>query len=359
MKRFLLIILAIVAVGALNAQPTKRRTTTSNAAAAKQTKKTESSTDRASLMFPTSVAMPEDVVWKRDLYRTLDLMQDKNAPLYYPVEPQGRQVNLFTYLFRLMLTGRVNAYTYKLDGVESFEPKDKLAVKDMLERYGIYYEESGGKYNVETNDVPSAEVTRYYIKESVFLDQRTGTFSTKVTALCPVLMRGADDWGGDATPYPLFWMNYEEIAPWLAKLPMMASNYNNTTTMTADDYFTMNRYDGKVYKTNNLQGKALANICKTDSDLVKAQKKIEKEIKDFKGGVYGHLTHEDSVKQALKDSLAAVAAAQNAKVKPSSRTGSKTVVKTSSARSSRSGAASSKGTATPTATRVSARRQRR
>lgn len=359
MKRFLLIILAIVAVGALNAQPTKRRTTTSNAAAAKQTKKTESSTDRASLMFPTSVAMPEDVVWKRDLYRTLDLMQDKNAPLYYPVEPQGRQVNLFTYLFRLMLTGRVNAYTYKLDGVESFEPKDKLAVKDMLERYGIYYEENGGKYNVETNDVPSAEVTRYYIKESVFLDQRTGTFSTKVTALCPVLMRGADDWGGDATPYPLFWMNYEEIAPWLAKLPMMASNYNNTTTMTADDYFTMNRYDGKVYKTNNLQGKALANICKTDSDLVKAQKKIEKEIKDFKGGVYGHLTHEDSVKQALKDSLAAVAAAQNAKVKPSSRAGSKTVVKTSSARSSRSEAASSKSSSTPTATRVSARRQRR
>lgn len=359
MKRFLLIIMAVMAVGTLSAQPAKRRTTTSNNAAAAKAKKAETSTDRASLMFPTSAVMPEDVVWKRDLYRTLDLMQDKNAPLYYPVEPQGRQVNLFTYLFRLMLTGRINAYTYKLDGVESFEPKDKLAVKDMLERYGIYYEESNGKYTVEANDVPSAEVTRYYIKESVYLDQRTGTFSTKVTALCPVLMRGADDWGGEATPYPLFWLNYDDVAPWLAKLPMMASNYNNTTTMTADDYFTMNRYDGKIYKTNNLQGRALANICKTDSDLVMAQKKIEKEIADFRGGVYGHMTHEDSIKQAYKDSVAAVAAAQNVKVKASSRTSARTTARTTSTRSSRSGAASSKGTSTPTATRVSARRQRR
>ena len=96
-------------------------------------------------MFPTTATMPEDVVWKRDIYRQLDLTKDKNAPMYYPVEPMGRQVNLFTYLFRLILTGRINAYTYKLDGNESFDEKDKLAVKDMLERYGIYYEENNGK----------------------------------------------------------------------------------------------------------------------------------------------------------------------------------------------------------------------
>lgn len=339
--------------GIVSAQPTKRRTTTSNAAA-QQTKK--QATDRASLMFPTAAEMPEDVVWKRDIYRTLDLTKDKNAALYYPVEPQGRQVNLFTYLFHLMLSGRINAYTYKLDGVESFEAKDKLAVKDVLERYGIYYEEKDGKYSVETNDVPSAEVTRYYIKESVYLDQRTGTFSTKVTALCPVLMRGADEWGGDATPYPLFWINYDEVASWLAKLPVMSSNYNNTTTMTADDYFTMNHYDGKIYKTNNLQGKALANYCKTDSDMVKEQKKIEREIKIFEGGVYGHMTHEDSVRQAQKDSIAAVRlAAQQTKAKTKT-TSSRQV----SARSSRSATSSSaKISSAPTATRVSVRRQRR
>ena len=112
----------------------------------------------------------------------------------------------------------------------------------MLDRYSIYYEEKDGRFTVENNDIPSAEVTRYYLKECVYVDQRTGTVQRKVTALCPVLMRGADDFGGEATPYPLFWLNYDEIAPWLAKLPVMSSNLNNVSNMTADDYFTMNRY---------------------------------------------------------------------------------------------------------------------
>ena len=144
MKRILsLITVTLLLAGTAIAQPTKTRVPKQDAPgqAAGQAGKS-SATDRAALMFPTTAAMPDDVVWKRDIYRQLDLTKDKNAPMYYPVEPMGKQVNLFTYLFRLILTGRVNAYTYKLDGNESFDEKDKLAVKDMLERYGIYYEEN-------------------------------------------------------------------------------------------------------------------------------------------------------------------------------------------------------------------------
>lgn len=352
MKRILsFITVTLLMASVAMAQPAKTR-----AAATQETEQTgkTNATDRASLMFPTTAVMPEDVVWKRDIYRQLDLTKDKNAPMYYPVEPMGRQVNLFTYLFRLILTGRINAYTYKLDGNESFDEKDKLPVKDLLERYGIYYEENNGKLTVADSDVPSAEATRYYLKESIYMDQRTGTFSTKVTALCPVLMRGADEFSTDATPYPLFWVNYDDIAPWLAKLPMMPSDLNNVTNMTADDYFAMNRYEGKIYKTNNMQGKMLSNYCETDSDLVAEQKRIEKQIDDFEKNVWGSGFLPDTTK---KDSLDAEMAAKEAKAakKPifgSSRS-SKSNNEGSSARKEREEAPAS------TSPRVSARRQRR
>lgn len=337
----------------LYAQPAKRRVTTSNAAAKRGATSKKAESDRAALMFPVKQSMPEDVVWKRDVYRTLDLTKDANVPLYYPVEPRGRQVNLFTYVFHLMLSGRVDAYTYKLDGVESFDKKDKMEVRDVLDRYRIYYEEKDGKFVVESNDVPSAEVTRYYIKESVYLDQRTGTFSTKVTAICPVLMRGADDFGGEATPYPLFWLNYDEVAPWLSRLPVMASNLNNVTNMTVDDYFAMNRYDGKIYKTNNMQGLALANYCKTDSAMVKEQKRIEKEIYDFEEGVWGHMSKEDSIKAAREDSIRIAKEgpkAQKKTARRSSKSGGSSSVKTQKPKSSGGGSS---------APRVSVRRQRR
>lgn len=335
----------------LYAQPAKRRVTTSNAAAKRGATSKKAESDRAALMFPVKQSMPEDVVWKRDVYRTLDLTKDANAPLYYPVEPRGRQVNLFTYVFHLMLSGRVDAYTYKLDGVESFDKKDKMEVRDVLDRYRIYYEEKDGKFVVENNDVPSAEVTRYYIKESVYLDQRTGTFSTKVTAICPVLMRGADDFGGEATPYPLFWLNYDEIAPWLSRLPVMASNLNNVTNMTVDDYFAMNRYDGKIYKTNNMQGLALANYCKTDSAMVKEQKRIEKEIYDFEEGVWGHMSKEDSIKAAREDSIRIA--------KEGTKTRKQSARRSSSGGSSSVKAPKQKSSGGGSAPRVSVRRQRR
>lgn len=94
-KIFLLLMLAGLTIGA-NAQPEARRQAQQKA---KQQSNANNMTTRAQIMFPTSATMGDDVVWRRDIYRELDLNDDANAPLYYPVEPVGGQMNLFTYMF--------------------------------------------------------------------------------------------------------------------------------------------------------------------------------------------------------------------------------------------------------------------
>ena len=355
MKRLFFVLLGVALYVQAEAQPARRRVKPNDA------DKAEKTVDRASLQFPVAVELPEDVVWRRDVYRQLDLTLDKNAPLYYPVEPSAGQINLFTYLFDLLLTGKITAYQYKLDGNESFTSRDKVDVKELLERYHIYYEEQNGRPRVNASDIPSAEVSRYYIKESSYFDQRTSTFRTKVTALCPVLMRG-DDFGGEATPYPLFWLKYDDISTYLARHTMMASNYNNVTNMTAADYFSMNLYDGKIYKTNNMQGKVLANYCKTDSAMANEQKRIEKQLSDFEKHVWGH---DDSV---AVDSTAAKEAVETKKEKASRTTRNSRRASASSDDSkkakaektkvskTRRGSSGGGGASTP---RVTVRRQRR
>ena len=355
MKRLFFVLLGVALYVQAEAQPARRRVKPNDA------DKAEKTVDRASLQFPVAVEVPEDVVWRRDVYRQLDLTLDKNAPLYYPVEPSAGQINLFTYLFDLLLTGKITAYQYKLDCNESFTSRDKVDVKELLERYHIYYEEQNGRPRVNASDIPSAEVSRYYIKESSYFDQRTSTFRTKVTALCPVLMRG-DDFGGEATPYPLFWLKYDDISTYLARHTMMASNYNNVTNMTAADYFSMNLYDGKIYKTNNMQGKVLANYCKTDSAMANEQKRIEKQLSDFEKHVWGH---DDSV---AVDSTAAKEAVETKKEKASRTTRNSRRASASSDDSkkakaektkvpkTRRGSSGGGGASTP---RVTVRRQRR
>ena len=294
MKRILMIMTVALVTMTASAQPKARR----NAAASNKTQAAQQMTQRARLMYPTALDMPQDVVWRRDIYRELDLNIDANAGLYYPVEPIDKQLNLFTYVFKLALNGYIPVYEYRLDGNEVFSDSAKVAMKTILDNYHIFYEEKNGKIRVDNSDIPSAEVKMYYLKESAYYDQANATFRRKVISLCPVMMRD-DDFGGEASKYPLFWVKYSDLEPFLNKQTVMTSNLNNAAVMTLDDYFTMNRYEGKIYKTTNMLGRTLAQYCQNDSALKKEQMKIEGELKAFEQNIFGD--------QAKKDSLDSIA----------------------------------------------------
>ena len=343
-KKLLFISLLLCVVQFAIAQPPARR--------AQQQRAQQSSANtismRAQLSYPTEAKMAEDVVWRRDIYRELDLTQDANAGLYYPVEPMGTQMNLFCYIFKLMMTGNIRAYEYRLDGNETFEDSARVRPLAFLDNYHVYYERTDRGIRIDDSDIPSREVTAYYIKESAYYDQATATFHTKVLALCPIMKR-VDDFGDGATSYPLFWVKYEDLAPFLSKQTIMTSNLNNAAVMSVDDYFTKNLYKGKIYKTNNMLGRTLSQEYPTDSAMANAQKRIEAEIKLFEKNMWGD--------QARKDSLDSIAKlnpkdVKSKRVKRNRRAaGKKTTVKSS--RSRRTSSSSSNSPA-----RVTVRRQR-
>lgn len=250
-------------------------------------KKSETSlSERAKAQYTAQMPSPTDVVWKRDIYRTLDMTKEKNAALYYPVEPLGDRVNLFTLVIRLVADGKVPAYEYRSDGNELFTESNKYKVTDMLDKFYIYYEEKDGKLTIADSDIPSSEVLSYFIKESSFYDQRTATYTTRITAICPVLHRSGD-FGSETTKYPMFWLNYDEVSPYFGMTPLMTSSYNNVSNMSIDDYFVRSLYEGDIYKTANLQNKLLAQYCPNDTALKAEQQRIEKELVTFENKLWG------------------------------------------------------------------------
>jgi hypothetical protein len=91
-----------------------------------------------------SQADTDNAKWLRIIYRYLDLSDDKNAPLYYPVQPEQGTTNLFTMIFRLLSDGKINAYEY-VDGNEVFTDKYQIKFKEFLNRFSIYNEVQNGK----------------------------------------------------------------------------------------------------------------------------------------------------------------------------------------------------------------------
>ncbi len=374
MKRINLIVLLIVVncqLATVNcfAQPQKSRVQNNRTTAARNAAAV--GTDRASLMFPTAVDVPEDPSWRRDIYRSIDLTKDENAALYYPVEPQGGQMNLFTLLFKLLNTGKIPAYEYQLDGIENFQQSNRMHFKDLLDRQKISYEVDGNSIKVEQADIPSADVLSYYVKESSYYDQNTATYHSRIVALCPVLHKAADEYYVRETvseddddqsslniqKFPLFWVKYDDIKTYLSGQDVMTSNLNNAARMSMDDFFSTNHYKGDIYMTTNMQNKSLQQYCATDSLLKKEQTRIEKQMTDFEEHIWS--TPVDSVEQARRDSIAAL----NLKGKKARKAAE---ASSSAARSSRRAASSSKkeksggnssggGNGAP---RVSVRRQR-
>jgi gliding motility associated protien GldN len=291
--------------------------------------------------------IPEEVVWRRDIYRELDLTDDANAGLYFPVEPQGKQLNLFTYIFKLAQNGYIPVYEYPTDGSDNFSNEARVQMQTILDNYHIYYEEQDGKLKVDNSDIPSAEVKKFYLKESAYYDQANSSFHIKVLALCPVMLRD-DDFGGEATQYPLFWVKYSDLEPFLNRQTIMASSLNNAATMSMDDFFTLNSYRGKIYKTNNAQGKTLLQLCDGDVDKMTAeQKRIEAELAAFHKTIFGDQAKKDSL-----DSIAALDVKNTKKVKS----------KSSSSRSKKSKASKPKSSSSTSSSnssaRVTVRRQR-
>ena len=295
-RRFITFIITTLLVATASAQPPRRQQE-------QQTQKNSSAvtlSERARLQYSANSTTPTELTWKRDIYRELDLTKEKNAALYYPEEPLGDRVNFFTLIFNLILENKITAYEYRLDGNELFTKDNVLDVENMLDKFYILYEKEGNKYVVQPADIPSLLVTKYYIKESNYVEQGTSNYSTRVTAICPVFMNS--DAGTELTPYPMFWLNYDEISPYLGQTQVMTSSYNNTTNMSLDDYFVMRQYEGDIYKTSNLRNQPLAEYCENDSALVEEQIRIEKQLTDFENSLWSKSDDKQKVESDSSES---------------------------------------------------------
>ena len=121
--------------------------------------------------------------------------------------------------------------------------------------------------------------------------------------------------------------------------------------MNLDDYFTMNKYKGKIYKTANRLGKTLAQIAGNDSTKYSAEQlRIEAELEAFRQNIFGEKAKKDSI-----DSLANVDP-KAAKAARSGRNAKEPKEKTARVRTKRERSSSSSSSSG--AARVSVRRER-
>ena len=130
---------------------------------------------------------------------------------------------------------------------------------------------------------------------------------SRVEAICPVLHR-AGDFGAEAVRYPMFWVKYDELRPFITTQNIFTDDDNNLATCTYDDFFQLGLYEGDIYKTRNLKNKSLMQLHPDPDDLAHARDSIQQRLDDYEKKLWVPSLEELAARREAAEKAEALAA---------------------------------------------------
>lgn len=223
-----------------------------------------------------------DVMWAKDVWRTIDLRQRMNFPLRYPIEGEmsgGDRYSLFGLLMEGIKTEELTPYEY-VPNIGWKDPFSKLTtLADIYESTGgdsIFKDDGSFDYVLQRNTY----IWQFMVQEQWFFDKKHSTMQVRIVAIAPVFFNLFDEFN-ERLPQPTRSIPFIVHFPQCRRLFATNAIYNpnnDAQPISFDDLFFQRRFASTIMAESNVYGNRALTSYKTGQDILLEADKIKNEL---------------------------------------------------------------------------------